>query len=703
MNKNKMLHIIFLTLQFLTIITSVISVNQNIYLFIKSITILYEVYYLLIIAKDKNQKNNIIYFISLFTISIIYMKYFDNNSGKDITNYLYFPITLAFILKFYKNTEFKKINILNSLILLTVPLSIISILFKNYLSIDLTFIIASSLIITFPLTFIYFDKKITLLNLILIIINILGILSLNNNLLIIMLLTALIFLFFFYLLKLKEKKCKILVILLLIIFSLFYIENNFTNTFFSNLFIVNFFFYKTNKLLLNIIGIVLYLVPLILIILKVFKLLEKLNKVSDLNIISLLIAIINSVVILIFNGLTLPTLAIIITGYILILLEANLISHNKKIDKNKVTIMALHLGYGGIEQYISSLCKMLITKYDIEIISTYKVLEKPAFYFSENIKINYLMDYSPNKEALKKVFKEKNILKIIKELTKSLTIIYKKKYYNIEKIEDINSKYIITTRDFHNDLVGCYAREGIIKIATEHNYHNNDGKYIKKIIKSVARVDYFVLVSETLKNFYADKVKPKCFYIPNVLDELPNKKTTCQKHNLISVGRLSKEKGQKDLIDVVKLLKEEYKDIILYLIGDGEEREDIKNYIETNNLSKNVILTGFLSKNDIELKMLDSCIFVTTSYTESFGLVVLEACSYNIPVVAFDSATGVKKLLEHGNGVLVANRDKKEMKQEIKRLFEDSKYREKIANSGYNNCKKYLGENISKEWFSLLK
>ena len=58
-----------------------------------------------------------------------------------------------------------------------------------------------------------------------------------------------------------------------------------------------------------------------------------------------------------------------------------------KKDKKKITIFALHLGFGGVEKYLSSLCKMLKENYDIEIISTYKVLDKPAFPFSEKVKI----------------------------------------------------------------------------------------------------------------------------------------------------------------------------------------------------------------------------------------------------------------------------------------------------------------------------
>jgi N-acetylglucosaminyldiphosphoundecaprenol N-acetyl-beta-D-mannosaminyltransferase len=364
--------------------------------------------------------------------------------------------------------------------------------------------------------------------------------------------------------------------------------------------------------------------------------------------------------------------------------------------------MALHLGYGGIEQYISSLTMMLKEEYNIEIISTYKIMEEPAFNF-ENVNITYLLDDKPNKEELKNSIKCKNIFKILKEGLKAANIIYQKKYLNGDKIENINSKYIITTRDFHNELVGIYGRNDIIKIATEHNYHNNDEKYIKKVINSVKDIDYFILVSEILKDFYNDKVNPKCLFIPNVIDNLPNKSSNCKKHNLISIGRLSKEKGQKDLIDVVALLKEKYKDIKLYLVGDGPEKNELNKYIKENKLSKNVELTGFLNKNDIELKILNSSIFVTTSYTESFGLVVIEACSYKLPVVAFDSATGVKKLLENKNGILVQNRDKKQMAKEISRLFEDEKLKEKISENGYKSCQQYLAKNVKKKWMNIIK
>ena len=138
----------------------------------------------------------------------------------------------------------------------------------------------------------------------------------------------------------------------------------------------------------------------------------------------------------------------------------------------KITILALHLDYGGIEKYISYLCKMFENKYDIEIICTYKFQPKPAFEFSNKIKIRYLIENDLKDLSIKELLKKKEFLKIIKEVSRRIKI--KKLSYKLNKqaIQNLDTDYIITTRTFHNKIVNKYAKKDIIKIATEHNHHN---------------------------------------------------------------------------------------------------------------------------------------------------------------------------------------------------------------------------------------
>lgn len=376
----------------------------------------------------------------------------------------------------------------------------------------------------------------------------------------------------------------------------------------------------------------------------------------------------------------------------------------KKSKNNKITILALHLGYGGVEQYLSSLCKMLENDYEISIISTYKVLEKPAFYFSDKINITYLINDKPNKEEFKAAVKSKNIFAIFKEGLKAIKLLYLKRTRNINAIRNIYSDYIITTRSFHNKLVSYYAYHDIIKIATEHNYHNNSQKYIRRLTNSIKNFDYLVVVSNTLKEFYQDKIgKTKCIYIPNVIDNLPKNTSNLKHNNLINVGRLEQEKDQSTLIDIFKEVKKEVKDAKLYIIGDGSLKEKLNNKIKEYNLEDSIFLLGFLSKKEMEKYLLDSKIFVMTSITESFGIVLIEAMSYKIPCIAFDTADGARNLLNNKNGILVSNRSKETMIKDLIALLKDDKKLAKIANAGYIDCQKYLITNVKKEWIKLLK
>lgn len=346
---------------------------------------------------------------------------------------------------------------------------------------------------------------------------------------------------------------------------------------------------------------------------------------------------------------------------------------------------------------------MLEKHYKINIISTYKLSDKPAFNFSDNINISYLIDDKPNKEEFKLAIKNKSIKDIFKEGLKSIKILYLKRIKNIKIIKNINSKYIITTRYFHNNLVSRYANTDIIKIATEHNYHNNDNKYIKKLIKSLNNYDYLVTVSNTLKEFYENKIgKTKCIYIPNVIDNLPSKSTDLKENNIINIGRLEYEKGHSDLIDIVYEVKKEIKDIKLYLIGDGSKKEELENKIKDLSLEKNVILTGYLSQKEMEKYLIKSKLFVMTSYTESFGLVLIEAMSYKIPCISYDSADGARELLKDNNGILVKNRNKDDMVKKIIALLKDDNKLKKLSLKGYSSCQRYLLNNVTDDWLNLL-
>ena len=104
----------------------------------------------------------------------------------------------------------------------------------------------------------------------------------------------------------------------------------------------------------------------------------------------------------------------------------------------KITILALHLGYGGIENAIATLANLLSKDYEVEIISTYKLYSEPVFKINDNVKITYLMEnIKPNKKELDYYKKNKNYSMFIKECFKSIKVLHLRRKLMIDSIKKL--------------------------------------------------------------------------------------------------------------------------------------------------------------------------------------------------------------------------------------------------------------------------
>lgn len=374
----------------------------------------------------------------------------------------------------------------------------------------------------------------------------------------------------------------------------------------------------------------------------------------------------------------------------------------------KVSILALHLGYGGIEKSVSSLANILSEKYEVEIACTYKIYDKPVFNLDDRIKIKYLVeDYTPNRKELNSAIKSKNIFKISKEVFKALKILHLRRKTMIDYIKNTDSDVVISTKDIFDRWLGDFGKESTMKVGWEHNHHHNNKQYALNIIRSCQKLDYLVLVSKDLQKFYKKemlKTKCKCVYIPNVIEKMPPRKATLTEKRLISVGRLSIEKGYIDLLKIFNKVSMDYPDWTLDIIGDGKEKNNLEEYIKKNNLEEKVTLHGFQNKDYIDRLLNKSSIYVMTSHTESFGIVLIEAMSHGVPCIAFSSAEGAKEIIDSGkNGYLIKNRNHSAMIKKIKDLIKSKETRQKIGVSARSSVKKYTSEEVKQQWYNLIE
>ena len=93
-----------------------------------------------------------------------------------------------------------------------------------------------------------------------------------------------------------------------------------------------------------------------------------------------------------------------------------------------------------------------------------------------------------------------------------------------------------------------------------------------------------------------------------------------------------------------------------------------------------------------------------TSYTESFGIVLIEAMSHGIPCIAYDSAEGARELIMSGeNGFLIKNRNQEVMIQKIEDLMKSREVRIKLGKQARESVHKYTSEVVGEQWFTLIE
>ena len=344
----------------------------------------------------------------------------------------------------------------------------------------------------------------------------------------------------------------------------------------------------------------------------------------------------------------------------------------KKIKSKKLTFLLLHIGYAGIETSVVNQANTLIEDYEVEIISFYKLKKNQSNRLDAKIKVKYLYEGEPNKEEFKKALKDHKYIKLFKEGLKAIDILIKKKVLVIDSIISCDSEYIISTRYEFSTLLSKYGSKNSVKIAEEHHYHNNNQKYINIIKHKYQNIDYLFALTKTLEDDYKKFLKnnkhTKVVLIPNMLYELPVESSTLKEKNILSLGRLDYGKKNDDIIRAFSKIED--KDWKLYILGDGSEMDNLSKLVEELKLQDRVFLEGYKTKEEIKEYMLKSSIFLMASLTEGLPMVLLEAMSYGIPCIAYETASGTNDIISDSiNGYVIKERNEKEYVDKINQLI----------------------------------
>ena len=313
----------------------------------------------------------------------------------------------------------------------------------------------------------------------------------------------------------------------------------------------------------------------------------------------------------------------------------------KSINKELIIFMpSIEMG-GGVEKNFFLLANFLIKK--IKKISVITTSRKYKKYLDK--KINYI---SLNTDILDKIGRRKkfflSLIILFKKLiiNKNVTVLsFQGHMYCVPLCKLFNVKVIIRSNTspfgWSNNFFKKILYKFIYSLADETIVNSLE---FKKEMKTKFNLDtkniYNPLNFSHINKISKEKINLKFF----------NKDSL----NLINVARLNEQKDQITLLKSINYLKKKIP-IKLLIIGNGEEKKKIIDFINSNKLSKNVKILSY-KKNPFPY-ILKSDLFILSSRYEGLPNVLLETTVLKIPILSSNCPTGPREILDNGLGGLL--------------------------------------------------
>lgn len=322
-------------------------------------------------------------------------------------------------------------------------------------------------------------------------------------------------------------------------------------------------------------------------------------------------------------------------------------------------------GIGGIAQHVQGLSKFLKNSgHNVDVLSSentftlpIKGLKNPSFMMSA---------------FLKTKFKKGNNIVHAHNLPSALPM----KYSSGKKILTLHGIYSKQVDVLHGQTTG--------KISSSYEKD------------ALAWADAITVISRESYDYYS-KLGFKVSLVPNAIDvsSLPQKKERLYDKQIIFAGRLSKEKGIFDLLEMSANLP---KDTHLLILGSGPEEEKVKEVVKTR---PNIHFMGYVEKQRTLSLIRGSDVLVQPSLVEGISSTILEAMACKTPIIA-TNVGGNKELLENNkSGIIIEQNSPQIILEKLLDLFSNKQKATELSEEAFKQVQKYDWSHVGKLYLDI--
>lgn len=360
----------------------------------------------------------------------------------------------------------------------------------------------------------------------------------------------------------------------------------------------------------------------------------------------------------------------------------------------KILFVCYGLGIGGIERCLVNLINELDSNlYDIDLLllnPEYDLLDE----ITNEVTLLDTFKYSMNTENTYNHYKqEKNVLKRINKISRYIIFRLINKYGQKpwKIFNKVEKQYDIAISYSQNGLTPYYVIDKVNATRKYLWYHNGDyegtGKKYKLDLEYYSKFDNVVAVStdcqKKLSQYFSD-MQDKIIVMNNIVDteriiNLANSDAAIEidknSFSILTVGRLTKEKGGELAVNVCKKLVDSGFNIKWYWVGDGNQFGFLKELVNKLELGDVFYLLG--NKKNPYVYMNQCDLYVQPSKYEAYCTTTNEARILNKPIITTDVG-GMRDQFIDKETALIVNGEVDDIYKAVKSLIEDDKYRQKL-------------------------
>jgi glycosyltransferase involved in cell wall biosynthesis len=293
---------------------------------------------------------------------------------------------------------------------------------------------------------------------------------------------------------------------------------------------------------------------------------------------------------------------------------------------------------------------------------------------------------------------------------------FKNDVYHISEYEENEEQLLLyhfsIGHEYHDEILKFKDKKVIIYHNITPDFYFKKDKFLEELCKLGRKQlstssSYFIgSIADSTYNckelLYYDYKNPKVLPVLVDFEKIENIKPSkkiikkfSKYFNILFVGRIVPHKAQLNLIDTIFQLKKQgtkkFRLHIVGSVGDEDYMNTLKDYVKFLGLKKQVNFTGKVSSKELNAYYKVSNLYLSLSNHEGFGMPLIEAMRYNIPVLAFNAGgtqTTIPKIC------LLDKKASSFVSQTILRLIEDNKYLDEMITQQEEYLKKFFCENI---------